>query len=73
MVILDSTDRTPMPDMQGTQATEVLVLGGVLWVPHYKHVDIFVAPGGVMSSRAELMGRGARVGIEQLWPRPQRQ
>jgi hypothetical protein len=59
-----------MPDFQVTEATEVLVLDGVLWVPHYKHVDVFVAPGGVVSSRAELIGRGSRIGVEQLWPRP---
>lgn len=59
-----------MPDLQGTEPTEVLVLNGVRWLPHYRAVGVFVAPGGRVSSRSELMQRGARIGVEQLWPRP---
>lgn len=56
--------------MQGTEATEVLVHNRILWVPHYRLRGIFVAPGGIERTRKDLMRDGARMSIQQLWPRP---
>lgn len=59
-----------MPDLQGTEPTEALILDRVMWVPHYRELGVYVAPGNAQRTRADLMRAGARIGVEQLWPRP---
>lgn len=61
-----------MPDLQGTEAHEVLILNRVLWLPHYRLHGIYVSPDGMESTRRDLLRLGARIGSEQLWPRPRK-
>lgn len=49
--------------------TNAYVLGGMLYVPHYREEGVYVAPGGQMATEGELVCAGAKRKMEMLWKR----
>lgn len=49
--------------------TEVYILKGITYVPHYLERNVYMAPGSVRSTKASLISQGASVSTLMLWKR----